>query len=64
MFQGLQAQQGTIHPIPQVNAIRFLLTSRNQVRVSSLVADRLTMPRTAHKRATARRTTAPLQGTG
>ncbi|KAH0831109.1 armadillo-type protein [Lanmaoa asiatica] len=31
VFQDLQAAQGTVHPILQVDAIRFLLTFRNQV---------------------------------
>lgn len=33
VFQDLQAAQGTVHPIMQVDAIRFLLTFRNQVCV-------------------------------
>lgn len=37
VFQDLQATQGqTIHPILQVDAIRFLLTFRNQVGHSAL----------------------------
>lgn len=32
VFQDLQAAHGTVHPILQVDAIRFLLTFRNQVR--------------------------------
>ena len=31
VFQDLQAAHGTAHPILQVDAIRFLLTFRNQV---------------------------------
>ena len=31
VFQDLQAAHGTTHPILQVDAIRFLLTFRNQV---------------------------------
>ena len=31
VFQDLQAQEGSIHPILQVDAIRFLHTFRNQV---------------------------------
>lgn len=38
VFEDLQAAQGTVHPILQVDAIRFLLTFRNQVGVSCLVA--------------------------
>lgn len=35
MFQDLQAPEGTLHPILQVDAIRFLSTFRNQVRLFS-----------------------------
>jgi exportin-2 (importin alpha re-exporter) len=31
VFEDLQAASGTVHPILQVDAIRFLLTFRNQV---------------------------------
>ena len=31
IFQDLQASQGAVHPILQVDAIRFLYTFRNQV---------------------------------
>lgn len=34
VFQDLQASEGTVHPILQVDAIRFLNTFRNQVRLS------------------------------
>lgn len=47
VFQDLQAARGTVHPILQVDAIRFLLTFRNQVRCS--VADqRLTTDDASH----------------
>lgn len=32
VFQDLQAESGSVHPILQVDAIRFLHTFRNQVR--------------------------------
>jgi len=35
VFQDLQAEQGSVHPIMQVDAIRFLYTFRNQVRLDS-----------------------------
>lgn len=38
VFQDLQAVQGTVHPILQVDAIRFLLTFRNQVKMSLVFA--------------------------
>lgn len=33
VFQDLQAEERSIHPILQVDAIRFLYTFRNQVRI-------------------------------
>jgi hypothetical protein len=36
VFEDLQAASGSVHPILQVDAIRFLYTFRNQVRQSDL----------------------------
>lgn len=36
VFQDLQADPSSIHPILQVDAIRFLYTFRNQVRTRVL----------------------------
>ncbi|KIJ59904.1 hypothetical protein HYDPIDRAFT_99775 [Hydnomerulius pinastri MD-312] len=38
VFQDLQAAQGSVHPILQVDAIRFLLTFRNQLTKEQLLA--------------------------
>ncbi|KAN0094806.1 CAS/CSE protein, C-terminus domain containing protein [Tylopilus felleus] len=38
VFQDLQAARGTVHPILQVDAIRFLLTFRNQLTKEQLLA--------------------------
>ncbi|KAF9242294.1 armadillo-type protein [Melanogaster broomeanus] len=38
VFQDLQATQGSVHPILQVDAIRFLLTFRNQLTKEQLLA--------------------------
>ncbi|KAH0580356.1 hypothetical protein H2248_001858 [Termitomyces sp. 'cryptogamus'] len=38
VFQDLQAAQGTVHPILQVDAIRFLLTFRNQLTKPQLLS--------------------------
>ncbi|KAI9569377.1 armadillo-type protein [Boletus coccyginus] len=38
VFQDLQAAHGTVHPILQVDAIRFLLTFRNQLTKEQLLA--------------------------
>ncbi|KAF8546273.1 Cse1-domain-containing protein [Imleria badia] len=38
VFQDLQATHGTVHPILQVDAIRFLLTFRNQLTKEQLLA--------------------------
>ncbi|XP_006455464.1 hypothetical protein AGABI2DRAFT_226927 [Agaricus bisporus var. bisporus H97] len=38
VFQDLQAQDGTVHPILQVDAIRFLYTFRNQLTKPQLLA--------------------------
>ncbi|KAF8414909.1 Cse1-domain-containing protein [Boletus edulis BED1] len=37
-FQGLQAARGTVHPILQVDATRFLLTFRNQLTKEQLLS--------------------------
>lgn len=48
VFQDLQAELGTVHPILQVDAIRFLYTFRNQVNHVSLhprtISDQLIYP--------------------
>ncbi|KAH7882920.1 CAS/CSE protein [Phlebopus sp. FC_14] len=38
VFQDLQAAQGSVHPILQVDAIRFLLTFRNQLTKEQLLS--------------------------
>ncbi|KAG5652934.1 hypothetical protein H0H81_003010 [Sphagnurus paluster] len=38
VFQDLQAEQGTVHPILQVDAIRFLYTFRNQLTKAQLLS--------------------------
>ncbi|KAF8992756.1 armadillo-type protein [Cyathus striatus] len=38
VFQDLQAQEGTVHPILQVDAIRFLYTFRNQLTKEQLLS--------------------------
>ncbi|KAG5641488.1 hypothetical protein DXG03_005099 [Asterophora parasitica] len=38
VFQDLQAAQGTVHPILQVDAIRFLYTFRNQLTKAQLLS--------------------------
>ncbi|KAF5378153.1 hypothetical protein D9615_007619 [Tricholomella constricta] len=38
VFQDLQAEQGTVHPILQVDAIRFLYTFRNQLTKPQLLS--------------------------
>ncbi|KAG6917213.1 hypothetical protein DXG01_003418 [Tephrocybe rancida] len=38
VFQDLQAQEGSVHPILQVDAIRFLLTFRNQLTKEQLLS--------------------------